>query len=297
MTDERTERDEHDDPAALAAGYALGALTPDETAIYEAFLHESADARDEHDSFRAVTEALAYDAPAATPSPDLKAWLLAAIATTPQLPAEDDLAAVIPITGAAPLTSTESAFGDVPAVGIPVAQPMGDAVETTPVGRAETTASLRWFRKPAVWVASAAAVAAIIVGGITVAPAIGQAQFEQRQTQALSEIQNAPDAQEATASIATGENARVIWSGSLAKSVMMIDDLDALPDDKTYELWYIGENGPISAGTFESAGSGETTWRVLDGSMSAGDMIGVTVEPEGGSEKPTSDPIVVVPTA
>jgi hypothetical protein len=35
---------------------------------------------------------------------------------------------------------------------------------------------------------------------------------------------------------------------------------------------------------------------VLDGSMLPGDSIGVTVEPEGGSDAPTTEPVVAVTT-
>jgi len=51
--------------------------------------------------------------------------------------------------------------------------------------------------------------------------------------------------------------------------------------------------GAVSAGTFDSSGTG-TVWRVLDGSITVGDLIGVTVEPKGGSTQPTTDPIVAI---
>jgi anti-sigma-K factor RskA len=38
---------------------------------------------------------------------------------------------------------------------------------------------------------------------------------------------------------------------------------------------------------------------LLDGALEAGDVIAVTVEPEGGAPdgQPTSDPIIAIPTA
>jgi len=53
----------------------------------------------------------------------------------------------------------------------------------------------------------------------------------------------------------------------------------------------------VSAGVFQ-ADQGTTTAK-LSGAMHAGDAIAVTVEPAGGSPtgKPTSEPIVVIPTA
>jgi anti-sigma-K factor RskA len=69
-----------------------------------------------------------------------------------------------------------------------------------------------------------------------------------------------------------------------------------LPSSLTYELWYIGTDGAKPAGTFDVDGSA-TQSVVLAGKMSAGDSIGVTIEPAGGSKKPTTDPIAVVTTA
>ena len=48
------------------------------------------------------------------------------------------------------------------------------------------------------------------------------------------------------------------------------------------------------AGTFDVAG-GET-WRVLEGSFTPGTVVGITVEPAGGSPQPTTDPIVAIET-
>ncbi|HEY8913351.1 sigma factor [Lacisediminihabitans sp.] len=50
------------------------------------------------------------------------------------------------------------------------------------------------------------------------------------------------------------------------------------------------------AGTFDAARSGSTL-RVLDGAIVSGDTVGITVEPSGGSKKPTTKPIVASPSA
>ena len=84
-----------------------------------------------------------------------------------------------------------------------------------------------------------------------------------------------------------------MWSGELGRSALVANDLPALPDGKTYELWYMRDGQAIPAGTMNPADSG-STWRVLTGDMAAGDTVGVTVEPRGGSDKPTSPPIVAI---
>jgi anti-sigma-K factor RskA len=77
---------------------------------------------------------------------------------------------------------------------------------------------------------------------------------------------------------------------------LIVDGLKGLPAGSTYELWYIDSNGATPAGTFDVGDDGKHSI-VLAGSMDAGDTIGVTVEPSGGSKSPSTDPIIVVPTA
>jgi anti-sigma-K factor RskA len=62
----------------------------------------------------------------------------------------------------------------------------------------------------------------------------------------------------------------------------------ALRSGKTYEAWVITPAGAaLPAGTFSSASTGFTLTR----SGHKGDVIAVTVEPAGGSPKPTTTPI------
>ncbi len=84
---------------------------------------------------------------------------------------------------------------------------------------------------------------------------------------------------------------------SLRQSAVVIDKLPKLADGKTYELWYIDtKSNATPAGIFNAASSG-TTVRVLAGAMTAGDTLGITIEPSGGSKTPTTAPIVAVPSA
>lgn len=270
-----------DDPRDLAAGYALGVLTPDELERYEAFLAQHPRARHQADDFASTVAALGYAAPEIAPPPAMKADLMALIAQTPQLPA----VTAAPMAGQ---PATQQPTTQQPATQPPV------TVETP--GPVETAAHRRWFTRPAAYLSAAAAAVVLIVGGITLPPIIGQAQYQQEQQTALEQVQEAPDAQRATDTLASGEKATVIWSASLGRSVLTVDGLAELPSDKTYELWYIGDAGPIPAGTFDSTGSG-TTVRALDGTMTAGAVVAITVEAAGGSDTPTSEPILAIPTA
>ena len=87
-----------------------------------------------------------------------------------------------------------------------------------------------------------------------------------------------------------------MWSNELSRSAILVEPLPALPVDRQYQLWYIDGSGARPAGTFD-APLGADAWQVLEGTMRVGDTVGVTVEPRGGSEAPTTDPIVVIESA
>lgn len=255
MTDE-SDRRRGDDPERL--GYRLGA-------------ENEAEAR----SFEDVAAELALGADPVEPRPELKAALFARLGETPQLPAQD----VDDGTDAAAAGVTASA---------PVPAP-----ELTP---AERTARRRWFQRPGLILGAAAAAVLIFVGGAFVGSTLsGSNSYQSQQASALAEINAAPDVQRATADVAGGGTATLVWSGKLGRSALVADELPPLPDDKTYELWYIRDGKAIPAGTMNPSGSG-STWRVLTGDMAAGDTVGVTVEPSGGSDRPTTDPIVAIPS-
>jgi anti-sigma-K factor RskA len=163
--------------------------------------------------------------------------------------------------------------------------------------RAEQKARARWFSRPVAALTAVAAAIAITVGGGVIANTIGTNTFQQQQADQLAAIYAAEDSQRADVEIPGGGTATLVWSGELGESALMVEGLEQLSADKVYELWYIHEkDGPRPAGTFTVGASG-STWRVLDGEMTAKDAVGVTVEPRGGSDTPTTDPVVVVEPA
>ncbi|NQX12068.1 anti-sigma factor [Microbacteriaceae bacterium VKM Ac-2855] len=283
-----------DDPRDLAAGYALGILTPEELARYEAFLAEHPRARHQADDYAETVDALALEAPQIAPPPSMRADLLALIAQTPQLPADTTHDLPNELIAEPVLTPHAPAAPEVPNAVVETDEaPASVAPAPGPI---EAAAHRRWFARPAVYLSAAAAAVVIVIGGVTLPPIIGQQQYQNQQQTALEQIRQAPDVQQASDTLAGGGEATVIWSASLAKSVLLVDGLAALPSDKTYELWYIDGSEPVPAGTFDAAASG-TTVRALDGTLNAGAIVAITVEDEGGSDAPTTDPILAITTA
>jgi anti-sigma-K factor RskA len=264
------------DPADLAGAYALDALGAEERAAFEEYLVGSEQARIEAAELSDTAVALGLATTPVQPSPGLKSSLMAKLATTPQLPPLSAPAADRPPDA----DTAVAARATIPAV----------APATTP---AERRADVRWFRRPIGVLVAAAAAVALFVGGVVAGQAFNTNQFEQQQVAALAQINAAPDAQRASAVTSDGHQATLVWSGHLGKSALLIDDLPPLPGGKDYQLWYMRSTGAISAGTFDSDGEG-TVWRVLQGRMKAGDAVGLTVEPSGGSKQPTSDPLVAI---
>ncbi len=189
-----------------------------------------------------------------TPRPELRASVLAAIENTPQ---------------SAPAQSAPSQS----------ALSTGEIATRRHALPAEVRAASRWSRVGIV-LASAAAVAALVVGGIAVT----------HFTNPMTVLANAEDSEQVTAQVEGGGTATVMWSESVGQAAVIVHGLSQLPADFVYQLWYMGDD-IRPAGTFTGDAS-----VVLAGAMQAGDQIGISIEPAGGSAQPTSDPILAVQT-
>lgn len=279
MTEQKPTRQtptEH--PRELGGAYALNALSPDDAALYEHYRDESEHARIEAEELSDTALALGLATIPVQPSAGLKASLMDLIKTTPQL---------------APLSSSD-VRADAPLAMTPLAL-VPDASASTALevrSGAEARAQARWFQRPARLLVAASAAAALFIGGTLIGGVLSDNQFVEQQAASLAQINAAPDSQRASATTDDGHGATLVWSNTLGISALLVDDLPALPADKDYQLWYITGDLPLPAGTFDSTGEG-TVWRVLEGTMHAGDGVGVTVEPTGGSDSPTTVPIVV----
>ncbi|NNC11581.1 hypothetical protein HII28_06780 [Planctomonas sp. JC2975] len=252
MSDEREDDTVHDAARLLAAGHALGSLSPEERESYERLLRSSPDARSEASDFAEVAAALKASPPKADPPADLKARLMAQIAVTPQTPRT---------------------------------APPDDSPAVT---EAERKAQRRWYSRPSVVVAAAAAAVVLFAGGTVVGFAVAQHSQSTVQADTLASITSAPDAQRATAGVTGGGTATLVWAPSVGKSAMIVDGVGTAPAGKTYQLWYIRDGHATSAGLMSGG------WQVLQGTLQSGDVVGVTVEPAGGSKQPTTKPVVTI---
>lgn len=73
--------------------------------------------------------------------------------------------------------------------------------------------------------------------------------------------------------------------------VLVLEDIPSVPEDRTLQIWVIRDEVPQPSGLFEP--SGEFTATAVSTPLREGDTIAVTVEPAGGSEQPTTDPVLL----
>ena len=251
-----------------SGAYVLHALSDDENARFEAGLAHSEEARAEVTELADTAVELGLSVAPEAPPADLRVRILDQIAATPQL---------------APLAAEGGGTEE------------HGTEEHELAGPAEERARRRWYAQPVTALLAAAAVAAVIFGGVFGVNSVIQGQQASATASEITRIQAAADYQRDTVQVSTGGSATLIWSAELKRSAIVVQGLDKLPGGKTYELWYLDKKGATPAGTFDASGSTQSV--VLTGDMKAGDTVGVTIEPAGGSKTPTTTPIAIVATA
>ncbi|MET7758168.1 anti-sigma factor [Streptomyces sp. NPDC005389] len=181
-----------------------------------------------------------------------------------------------------------------------------EQVSRTPQDRRQRTTGPRGgLRRNGLRLALAASiVAAAALGAVAVreheeadeARAQAAQALEQARTAggAFADVLTAPDATVHTGELSDGAEAAVVVSRAQAKAAFTARGLPALPSGTVYELWYAGEAGDLRpAGLLDETGDRAT--RVLDGPLGNAVAVGITVEPAGGSEQPTTEPLGIIP--
>lgn len=131
-------------------------------------------------------------------------------------------------------------------------------------------------------IATAAAVVAVVFFGLW---AVTNNQLSQADQ--IAAVYEAPDAQVIELDSTHGP-VRFVYSESLGDGVLNGGRLVELDADDVYEVWLIGSEGPLAAGTLDA---GEKS--VLVDGISPGLVLAMTVERAPGVDAPTSDPIFV----
>jgi anti-sigma-K factor RskA len=151
----------------------------------------------------------------------------------------------------------------------------------------------RWLPRLALAAATAGVVAAVVLG-VILAGAQHRLGFAQAQNSAIAKVLAAPDVRVLTKSTSAGGTATVIVSPSERELIVTTAGLRPLPASKVYEAWLINPRRTRPAGLLPAPRGGKTQ-PLLATELMAGDELGLTVEPAGGTAKPTTTPILVIP--
>lgn len=75
------------------------------------------------------------------------------------------------------------------------------------------------------------------------------------------------------------------------RAILVVEDMPSMPDDRTGQVWVINDDVPEPSGLLDPSGNMAAT--AITEPLGGADAIAVTVEPAGGSEEPTTDPVLV----
>lgn len=246
---------------SLAGPYALDALdSGTEQDRFERHLNRCHSCTSEVRGFRETATRLGLAA-ARQPPPQLRARVMAAVARTRQLPANDDRAR-----------------------------------HRRPEQQHRPLPRLAWAGA-AIGLAVVLVLAIVLVNTENqLSKARQQLTQAQAQLEAITAVRTAVDAKEITKPTAVGGTVTVVSSRSLHQMVLTTAGLPPLTRGKVYQLWLIGAKpNPIRSEGLLSKTQNGRTGPVLISGVLAGDIFGVTVEPAGGTVQPTVKPIVGIP--
>ena len=144
----------------------------------------------------------------------------------------------------------------------------------------------RWMT----WAGAVAAAVVLVAGGI-----VGINQLNDQETpvasDSVSQVFSASDAKTATVDTPQGQ-VRVAMSPDSGQMAVDTDRLNSLSQSRVYQMWAVHNGRATSVGVIDDPKAG----KVMP-IPASGTKVAITIEPEGGSKKPTSKPIVEVDPA
>ncbi|MEU3480001.1 anti-sigma factor [Streptomyces sp. NPDC033753] len=242
------------DPHTLTGAYALDALDPEERGAVRLHLAGCASCALEVEEFSETLARLGL-AVAVTPTATLRAGVMERIATVRQEPP-------------------------------PTIRPV------------RALRGRRGLQRWAHWALAACLAGAVGLGGVAAwqYERAGQARQETDRARAANDavavVLAAPDARVSTSRLGGGAVGTVVVSASLDRAVFAAAGMAPPPDGKVYQLWYDDGGTMRSAGLMDPGATAEAT--LLNGPVDGATGMGVTLEPAGGSPRPTSDPVAVL---
>ncbi|WJV50363.1 anti-sigma factor [Streptomyces flavofungini] len=120
-----------------------------------------------------------------------------------------------------------------------------------------------------------------------------QVQEEARErSQELAAVLGAPDARTRSIRFADGAGGTVVVSAGRDRAAFIVTGLPEPPRGKVYQLWFDDDGSMRRAGLV--AGGQDAQAMLLDGPVGRATGMGITVEPAGGSARPTTEPLALM---
>ena len=262
----------HDEAVELAGLYVLDALSPEETQAVDAHL---ANCTQDHSTFgelRAITPFLGSLVDPLEAPVGLKDKVMAAYRSSVAAPAH------------APAAT--------PNVRVRPAPPLARGALLVEPARPRRRQAPNWMG----WAAAAAAIVLLVVVSVAGLNLRQQADQANQRANVIAQAVAALAAPGSQVAILRGSGAALGVNGFAAfptagTGYVVMTDVPAAPSGKTYQAWYLVNGKPTSAGTMSASNGSVVASGVAV--MPGTDTVAVTIEPVGGSDQPTSDPIIV----
>jgi negative regulator of sigma E activity len=240
----------------LLGAFALGAVDAEEAASVRAHLATCAECQAEMAELWLAVDSLPGTIEPMEPPPALRDRIAAAIAVEAASPAPAP-----PAPSAAPAPDLVPTIAPAPPVTAPIRRPASFWSRATP------------------WAAAAAILlllsAGLLVWNLRLREQIQQATAPVTETIALAPTDAAP-----------GAHGEVTYLPQDSLLLLDVRDLPPLEPDQVYEVWLIGAEGPVPAGTFDQP----TDQHAIVADRSQYETLAITAEPGPlGSEAPTGE--------
>ncbi|GGS51960.1 anti-sigma factor [Actinokineospora fastidiosa] len=140
------------------------------------------------------------------------------------------------------------------------------------------------------------AAAVLLVVSVSLGVVLYQTRADLADTRAqaavMSEILSAGDAELVTGAV-DGLSGTVVYSRERGDILLLADGVPAAPEGKTYQVWLMGGRTPFhSVGLVTPDGRGRAAIVDTTGEVASATNVGITIEPEGGSAAPSTEPIM-----
>jgi anti-sigma-K factor RskA len=243
----------------LLGAFALGAVDAEEAATVRAHLATCAECQAEIAELWLAVDSLPDMIEPMEPPPALRDRIATAIAA--------EAASPLPAPSASPAPEPMPAIAPAPPATEPIRKPASFWSKVTP------------------WAAAAAILlllsAGLLVWNLRLREQIQQATAPVTETIALAPTDAAPDA--------SGE---VTYLPQDELLMLDVRDLPPLEPDQVYEVWLIGAEGPVPAGTFDQP----TDQHAIVADLDLYDTLAITAEPGPlGTEGPTGEIVATAP--